>query len=230
MGRYIEILLYNASMNKDKYKNNYITVIRAIQHALEQYSWDDHTRLFISKENGLENINLLEVKDILNSLKNENVLEVTSDIKISDFNLDRTPMTSVAEYAGSRKRKVLQNHFILKVDKIRFKNLLSKYGSPLQLLSLIPDGKKYKNQRIITQLLVEKGKVENYEIATKIKIIENHSKLKLTKKDYFRNKEKISDYNEKIENCLKTLRAILLPYGYKVKFNQQYTELINIQL
>ncbi len=216
-------------MNKDKYKDKYIAVIKALQHALVEYSWDDFTRLYISKENGLEAFEVNDVQIILKSLSDEGILKLDTDIKMSDFLLGNLPWASVSEFPGG-KQKYLQNHFILIINKIRFKNLLSKYGSPLQLLSLIPSGKKYKNQRIITELLVDKGKVPNSEIATKIKIKEDYIKIKLSKKDYFRNKEKIQDYNEKIENCLKTLRSILLPYGYKVKFNQQYTELIDIQL
>ncbi|OGK27694.1 hypothetical protein A3G67_01710 [Candidatus Roizmanbacteria bacterium RIFCSPLOWO2_12_FULL_40_12] len=213
-------------MNNDKYRDVFIAIIKALQLALKQSTWGGLTRLYLVKEYGLENIPIIEIKDILNSLENEGILKIKQPLIISEFLLNDTPTAPLlSDYLGSFPKRIPRNHFILDINIYKFKRLLDLYGSPLFLLSIIPTGKKYKNHKVIVKLLIDKKKVPNENIASKIRIKDGYSRVRLTKEDYRRNKTK---YNLKIKYSLKTLRKILLPYGYKIEFNKNYTELIKI--
>lgn len=129
-------------MNKNKHKDNYISVLKALKHADIQYSWDGYTRLYITRENGLDLIDIHEIKNVLLSLESEGVFKIFQDIKLSDYYQKSTPLASIPEFPGSKKRIILQNHFILIINKSKFNNLLRSSNSPFHLLSIINSGKK----------------------------------------------------------------------------------------
>lgn len=97
--------------------------------------------------------------------------------------------------------------------------------SRIGLLPLIPSGKKYEIPRKIAALFEESPKVENFEIARRIKPtakgMDNKSR-KLAKKDYAANRRK---YNALIQNRLRYLKKVASKLGYTFRFSSSHTTL-----
>lgn len=211
-------------MDKNKYKDDYVAVLKALQHAIKYYSWDDFTRLYITKENGLEGMDVIRVKEILNFLSDEGKLTIRENISLEDYFKYPTPdhtMEHIYPGTNSNRKRLLKNRFLVQPVRIEFKKLESTLDAPEFLLSYIPGTKKYKYIKRLAEIFVlgYGSEIDNYELALCFN-------RKLSKSDYKNNKVTRAKYNIKIENRLKTLKKILRLHGYTVIFNQNVSELV----
>ncbi len=222
-------------MDKDKYKDHYITVLQALEKARIEDTLDGYTRLYITARNGLINIPLSELKDIIESMQHEKIVEINHYPIISELLQDNKTKHHSKEFTESLIQEDLleiyprpvwpMNYYSLTLEK-KFHDIIHAIGPPIFLLSLIPSDKAHYNHRVITKLLIQEPKVKNCEIATKIKIRANRTRLeKITKDRYFRH---IKYFNGKIKNCNKTLKKLFQHSGYKVKFEKNWTVLIKL--
>lgn len=222
-------------MDKDKYKDHYITVLQALEKARVQDTVDGYTRLYITTGNGLINIPLLELKDIIESMQHEKIVEINHFPIVSELLEDNKPKYHSKEFVEALiQTRALEiyprplwpmNYYSLTLEE-KFHKVMKAIGPPIFLLSLIPSDKGHHNHRVITKLLIQEPKVKNCKIATKIRIRENGVRLeKITKDRYFRD---IKYFNGKIKNCNKTLKKLFQQSGYKVKFEKNWTKLIKL--
>lgn len=114
------------------------------------------------------------------------------------------------------------------VELLKKEVLLQDARIPLNLSGKIPSNKKYTELKRIAKIFEKKWKVSNHILAACIIptiLGQNNQYRRFRKTDYDKKK-----YENKIKNRLKILnKKILKPLGYRVKFNTQFTELINVQ-
>lgn len=215
-------------MNKHKNKNedNYALIVRALQKGYEKYP-ETWIRLYLNKENKLAHISYQEAKDILDSMHRDKLIELNHYASASELIKSREP-TPIPKgmnlIDGDWPYAVFPfNYFSVGIED-KFNEITSLLGSPLFLLAIIPKDRKYRYLFKMAKILIESGtdtEVENYRLALCFD-------SRLSKHQYENNKITKAKYNALIENRLKTLRKLLKPKEFTIKYNKKTSRLVKI--
>lgn len=198
-------------INNDN-KNKLIVVIRAIQKARGR---NPYVKLFITRQNGLLDMDYDEIVEIIESLDKKNLIEVNHLPDKNALLINNKPHSDIFP----------MNYLSLIINN-KFDSWVNNFGSPIFLLSLIPLGKKYRTLRKIAEFLVSSIEIDNFIMAQSfIRPLDTNTlkKRKLKKDEYISERKKI---NYQIKNRLKTLRRIFKPHGYIIIFRQGTTKLV----
>lgn len=190
--------------------NQVAIILRAIQNAKEKDPENYYTKLFITEENSLIKFDYDELVKTVSQLDKDRLIEINHLPKHTAVLADNRPHNKVFP----------MNYFSIHVTD-NFDEVVRKYGiAPLDLLSLIPPGKKYKDIRKIAELLVDKGTANNFHIARRLFRVE---KRRLKIREYSSDRIR---WNQRIENKLRTLKKLLQNSKYSVAFEKDETRLI----
>lgn len=157
-----------------------------------------------------------------------NIVNAFNDIPDRTEELQKERLIRAQEESNRIKREEIRTQGIL-AQKKDIQNLQLKNNSIAidNLLSVIPNTKKYKVHRRMAKRFSKHSIVPNYILASCIKptVLSNKKTRKLSKNDYNLKKD---GYNERIKGRLVIIKRLLHPLGFTIKFNANETQVIPI--